>query len=1111
MWCYQKPGFETLLLTELQRQQQCSQFCDILLKAEGMSIPAHSCILSAFSPHISSALSSTTTPPEGQSRLLEFRALGACTLLHLVRLLYSGEMAGEGEREKQQAISAAAKLGIHGLVEVTKTERKSRDGVGQCAEVGVQTEPPMSETEGRQGRWRREVRDGSTFLWKEVMSDGGKDMWTQTEDLQINTASLAQAATSFETIDMSAFQSIGHTDPLLVPPQIVPVSFSYPANESQTPQLSSTHVASLPEAASTSVDVVAQPCTSVPTSLPHFSSQTTLCAADPQNGWASQDVAVAEEWEDEQFEQFQGNIPGFIRYFLNPEKEEGSRGGRAGRRREAGIGGARRAEMGEKRARRPRGEGRGRGRLTQMVQEVRVSRLQKSFLHRCGTSMPRIGQGGGAVGRKLCLKNRESLKTGRRGRGKAWELSLGGDALQCVEFGGSTPQRGRKTTAQQFDQGSLPASRARRSRAKTATSASFSSPPMHSSNAHALSTSNLSFQASPCPNLLSPAVSYTFPASPFLAPAPPPHEDQPEHIDRLLEEVMMGLDILPNSDRRSPNAQLPLQAGCSSGGAFASSDIISNPNEPQGLISEVAVVVGAAGCASSANGEVLALEQQSEGELSDMLDNLLQSFEQHIESCHATEEREMSGVSSTETSRPYTVLNTSDQTKTPHMAHLQKSARRVRRCQTPELQSNENESPQSCSQSCEAPARRTVSPKHTEEARPTKQPYKKRRKQYLFSLEKKKVKVKNPVSSGDGVSSKGNQLQQIPVVKLERRGLLPVRVTLQRHVCQSLEGKGPAETKAISSTVKKPHVGFLKTYPIRSRYREAQIMDALPFLEEPLSAAQPGCRQRGRPRKNDLLSSSNRAPSTPPTQGQPVDICNTDEPLEKNQERHEEETAVESHEEAEGPLRRGQKRGADSDEDTSDDATVTKTACFETTQPPNSEPADFSSEPTTTNLEEAIDVETVSLTSVGGVLQEEEEEKPLWRELRLAEGSLTDEEMQSSANEIIDVDGEYEDKETQEEDHCQSRTAPTGPQPSVSPSQSARESWVKANDEDIDVIGGSSPIPEPVTISWTESSDGEEEEGDGDVDVVGENKDSASSVIFTAVSKHSVQTEVSFH
>lgn len=420
-----------------------------------MSIPAHSCILSAISPHISSALSSTPTPTAGQSRLLEFRALGACTLLHLVRLLYSGEMAGEGEREKQQAISAAANLGIHGLVEVTKRECKSRDGVGRCAEIGVQTEPLMFESEERPGRWRREVRDGSTFLWKEMMSNGGKDVCTQTDELQINTAPPAHPAVSFETIDMSALQSIQHSDPLLVPPQICPVSVLYPPNE-LTPQISSAPLGSIPEAESTPVAVVTQPYTSVPPSLPHFMSQTTICNADPQSGWADQDVTVAEEWEEEQFQQFQGNIPGFISYFLNPDNEEEPRGGRAGRRRRSGFGVARRGE--EKRGRpRAGGRGRGRGGLTQMVQEVGVSRLQKLFLLRWGMRTPRTGQGGGAAGRKLCLQTREVVKKGarserRRGRGIAWALSQVGDVLRSGEVGGSTTQRGRKNTGQQFEQ-----------------------------------------------------------------------------------------------------------------------------------------------------------------------------------------------------------------------------------------------------------------------------------------------------------------------------------------------------------------------------------------------------------------------------------------------------------------------------------------------------------------------------------------------------------------------------------------------------------------------------------------------------------------------------------
>ncbi|XP_059201693.1 uncharacterized protein LOC131981441 [Centropristis striata] len=328
MWCYQKPGFEALLLAELQRQQQRSQFCDTLLNTEGISVPAHSCILSAISPNISSTLSTTPPPPAGQSRLLEFRALGACTLLNMVRLLYCGEMAGEGEKEKQEAISAAAKLGIHGLVEVTKRDHKSRnrEGEGRHVDVGVQTEPLMPEEhEGRRGRWRREVRDGSTFLWKEMLSDGGKDTWTQTEEVQVNTAPPSHTAASYDTIDMAAFQSLGQTDSHLLTSQIpyIPVSLIYPP-DNQTPQPSSAVI----DAMQGSIHAAGH--TSV-------LSLSTPCASDSQSWWAgpqgaARSVTAAEECEDERLEQFQDNIPGYISYFLNPEKEEGR--GEAARVRE---------------------------------------------------------------------------------------------------------------------------------------------------------------------------------------------------------------------------------------------------------------------------------------------------------------------------------------------------------------------------------------------------------------------------------------------------------------------------------------------------------------------------------------------------------------------------------------------------------------------------------------------------------------------------------------------------------------------------------------------------------------------------------------------------------
>lgn len=404
-------------------------------------MPAHSCILSAISPHISSALSSTPPPPAGQSRLLEFRALSGCTLLHMVRLLYCGEMAGEGEEEKQEAISAAAKLGIHGLVEVTRRECKRRhgEGEGRLAEVGVQTEP--EENDGWRGRWRREVSGTSTFLWKETVSEGGRDTWTQTEELQESTVPPSQPAASYQTIDIAALQSLGQTNSTLLPPQFpyVPLSLVYQLDENETHQLSSAPMQEATAAGHTSAIHVVPPYTSLPGSQE-----------------AVEYITASSELDDERYEQFQGDIPGYINHFLNPEKRnKGSR-----RRRGRGEGGATRGRTGERRAGRPRGRtgGRGRGGLMQTVdvQEVGTSKLQKLFLPRWGTRASRTGQGGGAAGRRLHLKTRELLtpaKSRRRTvRGKVWEFGPYGVALLTSDGGAGKAQRGRRSSTQQLNQ-----------------------------------------------------------------------------------------------------------------------------------------------------------------------------------------------------------------------------------------------------------------------------------------------------------------------------------------------------------------------------------------------------------------------------------------------------------------------------------------------------------------------------------------------------------------------------------------------------------------------------------------------------------------------------------
>ncbi|XP_039660590.1 uncharacterized protein LOC120561483 isoform X2 [Perca fluviatilis] len=114
---YRWPGFKMQLLGELQRQQNNAQFCDTLLQTEGISVPTHSCILAALSPYLSQKLSASPSPPSGQKRQIQLQALKAQTLLKLVALLYSGKLEVKGSGEQNDVLSAARQLGITDLVE----------------------------------------------------------------------------------------------------------------------------------------------------------------------------------------------------------------------------------------------------------------------------------------------------------------------------------------------------------------------------------------------------------------------------------------------------------------------------------------------------------------------------------------------------------------------------------------------------------------------------------------------------------------------------------------------------------------------------------------------------------------------------------------------------------------------------------------------------------------------------------------------------------------------------------------------------------------------------------------------------------------------------------
>lgn len=241
-----------------------------------------------------------------------------------------------------------------------------------------------------------------------------------------------------------------------------------------------------------------------------------------------------------------------------------------------------------------------------------------------------------------------------------------------------------------------------------------------------------------------------------------------------------------------------------------------------------------------------------------------------------------------------------------------------------------------------------------------------------------------------------------------------------------------------------------------------------------------------------------------------MEPCGTEELPETNQERNEEEITVQLQQEAAGPTKRGEKRGAESEEETSDDSTVTKRVCFERIQQTTSETLTPGSASADEEIEDVMDVETVSLASVRGCLQREE----VWNEINqreIEEGSMAG-EMESSDDTLVDVDGD-------EEEEMECRTAPmlvhyvkVKPYGSPASRLDASLGSPESSEEDIDVIGGSSPAPDPVIISWTETSADETGEGDEDVDVVGEKTDFASAAIFATMShgelNRNYQTEV---
>ncbi|KAK7929704.1 hypothetical protein WMY93_006099 [Mugilogobius chulae] len=133
------PDYEKRLIGELQKQQNCAQFCDTLLQTEGISIPTHSSVLAALSLHLSQRLSASPAPPAGQKHRVQLNALKPQTLINLIGLLYSGELEVSSALEQRDVLAAAHMFGLPDLREGEKVEvKKTQTSCKNCKRLEIQ-------------------------------------------------------------------------------------------------------------------------------------------------------------------------------------------------------------------------------------------------------------------------------------------------------------------------------------------------------------------------------------------------------------------------------------------------------------------------------------------------------------------------------------------------------------------------------------------------------------------------------------------------------------------------------------------------------------------------------------------------------------------------------------------------------------------------------------------------------------------------------------------------------------------------------------------------------------------------------------------------------------
>ncbi|XP_073676316.1 uncharacterized protein [Garra rufa] len=546
--------FETFLVKELQKQQSRAEFCDIVLQTRGVSVPVHSCVLSAFSPWLCRALSAMPSPRNGHRRLIEVQAVEACTLLSLVSLLYSGQL----NEDKEDVLSAACKLGIDIPQQVSKrassTERNTQtECMKEVAERECQTDTVPSECQNPK-ETIESVNLIGTSSWR---TDQGLCTYTDGSDITLATLQNVQGnpenIPSFQVLDVvpeTALYPTTSGPPCLPQVYVCPPSASY----QQTPTPLPPH--------------------------PYPSHSTNVAPLANEGQPALGGVSEGEECVLEAFARFENNIPGFINYFLDTDNPQ------VLAQREPSQRGMRGDVKTEERATRGRRAG-ARGGFALKGEGLSVCKRGQN-MNRCGrvAGSARMGQGGGRVGRMLdtrqMFKNQERLKRKRQGRGAMKEEG---------ERGRSSSRKPRQTGSrgrlvEPVCQDTAPRRRGRpRKRPLPA--------PDVSQNFSGISAPDQKTLNSPAPSMMHTAA---LPAANQTSLAQP--------IDWLIDDVIAQLPFIPNSQTGITNT------------ATLDSSMDQTRTQSSVKISDLGIT-----------------QPQSEGELTDILDSFLRTFEQHVGVC----------------------------------------------------------------------------------------------------------------------------------------------------------------------------------------------------------------------------------------------------------------------------------------------------------------------------------------------------------------------------------------------------------------------------------------------------------------------------------------------